>query len=420
AATSTLATGGTASVSIEFNGEQYTLKLAASSTTAATADFTAANLANVLKGSAVGIQNLTATLTKGTATVSKIDGLSFSGSSSGTFVVSTLSSGDTISISGTEYAYAPPTPAVQGQLTLDFGSGLLAGQSYTYLQKTVIATKDLTGEEVAEAFAFGDETSSGVDGAVVLGKWQLTSAGGSTGSSAGIDPSKVLFDISGSSLILMEQTPGSGKGLLVDVLTTTPMLTGTGTLAVNTSKVSGNTTQQGEKNGEIVADSYVTFAGIGTGSAGSGADAGTVTAIKATTNALDTITNFDISNDKLLLKGVDGDALGFSIAGSFTLSTSTIYVDTAGSTLNARTDAGIISFGVTAGSGAATGADAITLDQKLYVAVDNIASGSAVGFEHGGDTYVVVGGTNTNSTTDDLVIKLAGVTGVTDITSILA
>ncbi|MDE6044617.1 MAG: hypothetical protein K2F85_03750, partial [Helicobacter sp.] len=139
-----------------------------------------------------------------------------------------------------------------------------------------------------------------------------------------------------------------------------------------------------------------------------------------TTNALDTITNFDVSNDKLLLKDVNGDTLGFTIAGSVTLSTSTIYVDTLGSTLNATTDAGIISFGVTAGSGAATGADAITLDQKLYVAVDGVAGGKAVGFEHGGDTYVVVGGTNSTSTTDELVIKLAGVTGVTDITSILA
>ena len=414
------ATGDTATATLSFsvNGEtlSFTLSKTFASSGSATASLT--DIANLLGGAATANGFSFASASANLAKIPSTWG--FASASSG-LVVSNLTSGDSITYGSTTAAYKDPTPAVQAQLTLDFGDGLLAGQSYTYLQKTVIATKDLTGEEVAEAFAFGDEDSSGVDGAVVLGKWHLTSAGGSSGSSAGIDPSKVLFDISGSSLILMEQTPGAAKGLLVNVLTTTPMLTGTGTLAVNTSKVSGSTTQQGEKNGEIVADSYVTFAGNGTGSAASGADAGTVTAIKATTNALDTITNFDVSNDKLLLKGVNGDALGFTIAGSVTLSTSTIYVDTLGSTLNATDNgAGIISFGITAGSGAATGADAITLDQKLYVAVDGVASGKAVGFEHGGDTYVVVGGTNPNSTTDDLVIKLAGVTGVTDITSILA
>ncbi|MDE6043895.1 MAG: hypothetical protein K2F85_00020, partial [Helicobacter sp.] len=331
----------------------------------------------------------------------------------------------------TTVTYKDATPAVQGTLTIDFGAdGLLAGQSYSFLGKTVLATKDLTGEQIAEAFAFGDEDSSGVDGAVVLGAWGKNyTAGGTftalgTSGSAGIDSTKLLFDISGSSLILMEQKPGdlSGGGLLQIAalankgLTT---LTGTGTLAVNTDKVTGSTTVQGEKSGAIAADSYVVFSGTDTGSAASGADAGTVSAIKANTSMLDTITNFDVSNDKLSLKDVNGGALTFASGGSITSPTN-IYVDTLGSTLNTDVTNGIVGFGVTAGSGATTGADAITLDQKLYVVVNNITSGAAVGFEHGGDTYVIVGGGASGAATDDLVIKLAGVTGVTDITSILA
>ena len=414
---------GTASADITntfnftINGKDYAFTISSNVSGGNTATATIANVASLLNGSSA-----TGFTLESPSGFTMPTGWSFSSATAG-LVISGFASGDSFGYSGKTVGYTPPTPATQGQLTLDFGNGLLAGQSYTFLNKTVVATKDLTGEQIAEAFAFGNETSSGVDGAVVLGKWGMNySAGGGSGSSAGIEPGSVLFDISGSSLIIMEQTPGNAAGLKLGSFPDAMLnLTGTGTLAVNTSKVSGSTTQQGEKNGEIVADSYVTFAGIGTGSAASGADAGTVTAIKATTNALDTITNFDVSNDKLLLKGVNGDALGFTIAGSVTLSTSTIYVDTLGSTLNATDNgAGIISFGITAGSGAATGADAITLDQKLYVAVDGVASGKAVGFEHGGDTYVVVGGTNGSSTTDDLVIKLAGVTGVTDITSILA
>ncbi|MDE7316230.1 MAG: hypothetical protein K2N12_00625, partial [Helicobacter sp.] len=417
-----LATGSSQTINIEFGGEQYTLTLTGGSA-AATADFTAVNLANVLKGSAVGIANLTATLTKGSATATKIDGLTFAGSSAGTFTVSGLASGDVFKIGSTEYAYTPATPATQGQLTIDFGTGLLAGQSYTFLNKTIVATKDLTGEQIAEAFAFGDATSSGVDGAVVLGKWGLAYTAGGTltqtasAQTAGIDPAKVLFDISGSSLIVMEQTPGAAKGLLISGFPEAMLtLTGTGTLAVRTDSVTGSTTLQGEKDGQLAADSYVTFSVID-GSAPSGAgSAGAVTVVNANTNALDTITNFDISNDKLALKDVNGNALSFaSGGGNINVSGSSIYVDTAGNTLSATTTQGILTF--TAGNAAA---DAITLNQKLYVATNNITEGNVVGFEHGGDTYVVLGGESSGAGTDDLVIKLTGVTGLTDITSILA
>ena len=418
---------GTASADITntfnftINGKDYAFTISSSVSGGSTATATLANVASLLNGSSA--TGFTLELPSGFTMPA---GWSFASASSG-ITISGFASGDSFGYSGTTVGYTPPTPAVQGQLTIDFGSeGLLAGQSYSFLGKTVIATKDLTGEQIAEAFAFGNEDSSGVDGAVVLGSWAsggYTASGSWTGSgSGGILEAKVLFDISGSSLILMEQTPGGEEGLkhLEAIANKGNLtLTGTGTLAVNTSKVSGSTTQQGEKDSTIAADSYVTFAGIGTGSAASGADAGTVTAIKATTNALDTITNFDVSNDKLLLKDVNGNVLSFTNGGTITAPTD-IYVDTLGSTLNATADRGMISFSITAGSGAATGADAITLDQKLYVAVNNVSSGGVVGFEHGGDTYVVLEGDSGAASTADLVIKLAGVTGVTDITSILA
>ncbi|MDE7173040.1 MAG: hypothetical protein K2N70_01705 [Helicobacter sp.] len=432
----TFATDGdtSASLTLTINGDEYKVAIAYTGSATATnaATLGGDDLEKLIKGATV--TDFKATITGAGSSITIPSNISITATSGGKFTISGLESGDsvTIGINSDSIAaeYVDATPAVQGQLTIDFGAdGLLAGQSYSFLGKTVLATKDLSGEEVAEAFAFGDETSSGIDGAVVLGAWGKNYTAGGTftahnnSKSAGIDPSKLLFDISGSSLILMEQQPGdiSGGGLLKIAALESggyTTLTGTGTLAVRTDKVTGSTTQQGEKSGAIAADSYVTFSGIDTGSAASGADAGTVSAIKANTSMLDTITNFDISNDKLLLKDVNGNALTFASGGSITSPTG-IYVDTAGSTLTA-TGTGIISFGVSAASGAATGADAITLDQKLYAVVQNIDSGAAVGFEHGGDTYVVVGGGASGAATDDLVIKLAGVTGVTDITSILA
>ncbi|MDE7197144.1 MAG: hypothetical protein K2N69_09030, partial [Helicobacter sp.] len=419
---STAKTSATFAVTI--NGETYnaTIKYTGGATANTKATLSGDGLADLIKGNTVTNYSLELS---GASSITIPANIDIAATAGGKFTISGLESGDSVAIAiGSDSIiaeYVDATPAVQGQLTIDFGEGLLAGQSYTYLNKTVLATKNLTGEEVAEAFAFGAENNSGVDGAVVLGKWQLMSAGGAqTGSTAGIDPTQLLFDISGSSLILMEQTPGSAVGLKIDSFASLiPTLTGTGTLAVRTDKVTGTTTVQGEKSGAIAADSYVTFTGIGTGSAASGADAGTVSAIKANTSMLDTITNFDVSNDKLSLKDVNGGALTFASGGSITSPTN-IYVDTLGSTLNTDVTNGIVGFGVTAGSGATTGADAITLDQKLYVVVNNITSDAAVGFEHGGDTYVIVGGDASGAATDDLVIKLAGVTGVTDITSILA
>ena len=303
--------------------------------------------------------------------------------------------------------------STSGQVVIDFGQGLLAGQSYNFNGKSVVATRDLTGAEVAEAFTYGAGES--FDGAVIVGTW-----------SAHIQDSKILFGIDGSKLTIQDTfTPTSASASASSFgikAGTEDFLTGTGALAVNTNKVSGTTTQQGQNQEEILASSYVVFSASDLGSAGSGADSvGTAANIKAVTSALDTITNFDIANDKLLLNKFDANLsgtagrYGFADLGSVS-NIGSIYVDTAGNTLAASAANGIIGF--SAGNAAA---DAITLDMKLYVAVNNLAANKVAGFEHDGDFYVVAtGGNASGSTTDDLVIKLAGVTGVTDITTLLA
>ena len=81
---------------------------------------------------------------------------------------------------------------------------------------------------------------------------------------------------------------------------------------------------------------------------------------------------------------------------------------------------GLIEFGV---SGDGTASD-ITLAQKFFVALESYGksgpdANKIVGFEHSGDFYLIATGANSGATTDDLAIKLAGVTGVTDISTLL-
>ncbi|MDE7217305.1 MAG: hypothetical protein K2N20_04345, partial [Helicobacter sp.] len=106
-------------------------------------------------------------------------------------------------------------------------------------------------------------------------------------------------------------------------------------------------------------------------------------------------------------------------AGNVTTATdSNIYVDAAGNKLSYTIANGIVDF--SAGNAAA---DAITLDQKVYAAwkaVDGQSGGVVAGFEHGGDFYLIATGGQSGSSTDDLVVKLAGVTGITDVGAILA
>ena len=305
--------------------------------------------------------------------------------------------------------------ATEGKVTVDFGDGLLAGQSYTFNGKTVVATADLTGEEVAEAFTY--KQGEAFDGAVIVSNWN----------SSNIVESKVAYGINGSELTILDQgttAPGTPSGILSPVLT--DVITGTGALAVNIKNVSASTTKQGQVEEQILADSYITAVVAEAGKGASGAEAGVATKIVANTNALDTITNFDISNDKLALNKFD--VSGDGTAGRYVategasfgaLSGDAIYLDTLGSTLAASASAGIISFGINAGSGATAGADTITLEHKLFAAIGNMGNNKVAGFEHSGDFYVIATGGNGSVTTDDLVIKLAGVSGITDIGTIL-
>ena len=296
----------------------------------------------------------------------------------------------------------------QGKIVVDFGQGLLAGQSYTFNNKTVVATKDLTGAEVAEAFTFGK--GEAFDGAVILTDFT---------SSTGIDPAKVLFGIDGSKLTIIDVGSGAASGTPSGITSAaTTDITGTGALAVNTNRVTASTTQQGVGSGEVTfADSYVVFSASELGSAAAGSADGVAANIKLVTSALDTITNFDVANDKLLLKHLDGSKyVASDRAGNVTTATdSKIYVDTAGNTLSYTIANGIVDF--SAGNAEAS---AMTLDQKVYAAWSAVADNKIAGFEHGGDFYVIATGGQSGSSTDDLVIKLAGVTGITDIGAVLA
>lgn len=127
---------------------------------------------------------------------------------------------------------------------------------------------------------------------------------------------------------------------------------------------------------------------------------------------------FDVANDGLRLKMSNGSYYGDEQALNGNVNVGSIYLDAVGSTLAASAANGIISFSALNASGAAVEAS-ITLEQKLYAAT-NISSGKVAGFAHEGDFYVIATGATNNSTTDDLVIKLAGVGGITDITTLLA
>ena len=316
---------------------------------------------------------------------------------------------DAVTFTGTAYK-----AATEGKVTVDFGDGLLAGQSYTFNGKTVVATADLTGEEVAEAFTY--RKGEAFDGAVIVSDW----------TPANIVEAKVAYGINGSELTILDigPTAGTPSGILSPAVT--DVITGTGALAVNIKNVSASTTKQGQVEEQILADSYITAVVAEAGKGASGAEAGVATKIVANTNALDTITNFDISNDKLALNKFD--VSGDGTAGRYVategasfgaLSGDAIYLDTLGSTLAASASAGIISFGINAGSGATAGADTITLEHKLFAAIGNMGNNKVAGFEHSGDFYVIATGGNGSVTTDDLVIKLAGVSGITDIGTIL-
>ncbi|MBD5167490.1 MAG: hypothetical protein HDT11_01125, partial [Helicobacter sp.] len=319
---------------------------------------------------------------------------------SGTITL-TQTTGDAAPLTGTATISAFEG-ATNGEISVTFGA-LKAGQSYTFNDKTVVATKDLSAGDVARAFTLTSDDS--FDGAVILGAFDTNGK---------IVESEVLYGFSGAdnSTLIIRGTTSQSITAAAEA-----KVTGTGTIGVDTLGISQYTAQQGSDGSAPNADSYVTFS---VGNAG-GANAATV--IAANTGALDTITNFDVANDGLRLKMGNGSYYGDEQALSGNVSTvldgGGIYVDANGNTLTASAANGIINFGASDASGAAVDA-AISLEQKLYVATNNIAINKVAGFAHEGDFYVVATGATNGSTTDDLVIKLAGVGGITDITTLLA
>ncbi|MDE7197011.1 MAG: hypothetical protein K2N69_08360, partial [Helicobacter sp.] len=274
-----------------------------------------------------------------------------------------------------------------GQININFNA-LKAGQSYTFDGKTIIATKDLSANQVANAFTL--TTDDTIDGAVVVSDFE------------NIDNEGVLFYVANNSGTLVIQ--GTADAIIPEGIDTT--ITGTGALGVNTSGVSASTTQQGFDGSGSKADSYVIFATTS-------AEDGTITAVNANTAFVDSITNFDVGNDGLRLRDSEGGYYGQNNIGTIGNLSSIAVGDT---TLTASVAGGVISFGTLE----ATTAE-ISLDAKLYVATHNVSNNRVTGFEHNGDFYVVATGNSNDSniTTDDIVVRLAGVSGIADITTIL-
>ena len=428
-----VASGETAFIAINVNGETHQIKIVNDSGSAGatgvakalvqifngeSATAIAANTTFYIDGASAGLTSTsTATAVKAALDLSKaLGGFAFADGSADTQL--TLTSTDlfgtgTITVALNQintsasgsivFTGNPNTTDIgdtQGQIVVDFGQGLLAGQSYSFNGKTVVATKDLTGNEVAQAFGYG--AGDAFDGAVIVGAWASNT----------VTDANVDYGADGSKLIITDLTgTGIGAATKADV-------TGTGALAVNTNKMGGTTTQQGQGDNEtFFADSYVVFSASELGSAAAGSADGVAANIKLVTSALDTITNFDVANDKLLLKHLDGSKYVADDRAANATADSKIYVDTAGNTLSYTITNGIVDF--SAGNAEAS---AMTLDQKVYAAWSAVDGDSGViaGFEHGGDFYVIATGGQSGSSTDDLVIKLAGVTGITDIGAVLA
>ena len=278
-----------------------------------------------------------------------------------------------------------------GQVVVTFNA-LAAGQSYTFDGKTIIATKNLSANEVANAFTL--TTDDTVDGAVVVSDFE------------NIGEDVLYYVPAGSSTLTIQGT--SLTSIPAGINTT---ITGTGSLGVNTNGVSASTTVQGSDGAGSRSDSYVVFAETTNA-------AGEIVGIAANTSAMDSITNFDVSNDGLRLRDGNGGYYGEGQVAT-SISAHTIYVD-ANSTLAASVANGIISFSVNNGEAGSATAESITLDQKLHVATHDIGTNKVAGFEHNGDFYVVATGGISGASTDDIVVKLNGVAGVSDITNLLA
>ncbi|MDE7216627.1 MAG: hypothetical protein K2N20_00845, partial [Helicobacter sp.] len=326
----------------------------------------------------------------------------------------------TLIIGSDNYKLNPAADATKTSVSVEMFD-LVAGQSYSFAGKTVVATQDLSAEQVAQAFT---QDAGSFDGGVVVGDWDATNAFKVTSTNSG---AAVTND--GANLIITNNEAGAKTGAssgikFTDLAGVEAKLSGAGTAKLN--DISGTTTD-GQKASQILADSYVTYALANAGGKAASGDGYVATSITLNTNALDSITNFDAHNDKIALKKFNASDINES--GLFNTTTDiatsigtvpTVYVGTAGAVADASIANGIINFSTSGGDGTET----MTLQQKLYVALETLGKGASTntiaGFEDAGDFYVIATGTNSGGTTDDLVIKLNGVSGVTDITTILA
>ena len=280
---------------------------------------------------------------------------------------------------------------------------LKAGYSYTFNGKTVVATKDLTGAEVANIFA--DTSAPGaVYGGVIVSDWD---------SANNIDKTKADFVVDGNTLTITDQTGQGGNGIksaVSNVLTTTmPNL-------VDTNGVKATTTNGVSADPTVPADSYVTFSGK------------TLAGVSANQRFIDEISNFDTNVDRLSISKFDGSLFTSSEVqanGNLSFASGDGFEDAAGGALIASVAGGIVNFAWT--NADAEGAGAITLDQKLYAAT-HFTGGTekVVGFYHNdganSDFYVVALGGTAAGTTDDLVVKINGVAAgsVSNVTDIMA
>ncbi|MDE7196489.1 MAG: hypothetical protein K2N69_05690, partial [Helicobacter sp.] len=308
--------------------------------------------------------------------------------------ISMSQTGQSAAVANQTWNIEGATPATNGEISVTFNA-LAAGQSYTFNGKTIIATKDLSANKVAEAFTLDSDDL--YDGAVIVSNFDADAIG-----------EDVLYYINGSTLTIQ------GTSLESIGASASNVVTGTGSLGVNTNGIKTNTTDGNDGAGSR-SDSYVTFGG-NLGSEGAAAS------IVANTSAMDSITNFDVANDGLRLKMASGGYYGEgNVTSGFAIDT-LVYVDALGTRIVADSVAGVLSFDVlhSQNNDSTTTANAITLDQKLYVATNGIGDNAIAGFAHEGDFYVVATGANGDATTDDIVVRLAGVGGVTDISTILA
>lgn len=279
---------------------------------------------------------------------------------------------------------------------------LLAGHSYTFNGKTVVATQNLTGAEVANIFgnkAKGDV----VAGAVVVSDWEGTAISGD----------KIAVATEGNQLTITDAAGQTGNGILAGVSTT---LTTTMPSLIDTNSIKATTTNGVSADPTVPADSYVTFSGK------------TLAGVSANQRFIDEISNFDTNVDRLAISKFDGSLFTSSEVqanGNLSFASGDGFEDAAGGALIASVAGGIVNFAWT--NADAEGVGAITLDQKLYAAT-HFTGGTekVVGFYHNdganSDFYVVALGGTAAGTTDDLVVKINGVAAgsVSNVTDIMA